>query len=195
MNDDENVHPNIPEENFLPNVDDTVGVVEQGQDGPTCLTYQGHAFTKKRQNAKDTVFYCKYRRRYKCNCKLRIYAGNLNRFVLEDNPHSDSCKLHQGFAVSSSTGLIDCRVEMGRLAEKYAVENISTLPREIWDRISKEMSSKYTSYTGLSDQQIVNKVKNSRSGLNGGDIALQLEDENFRSCKETGLSFLRKVDY
>ena len=47
MNDDKNVHPSIPEESFLPNVEDTVNNVEQGEDGPTCQIYQGHAYTKK----------------------------------------------------------------------------------------------------------------------------------------------------
>ena len=82
---------------------------------------------------------------------------------------------------------------MLNLAEKYAFENVSTMPREIWEQISKEMSDKYTSYTGLSDKQVVNKVKNTRQTMNVGDIALLLENKNFDFVRIQVYHFCRKL--
>ena len=89
----------------------------------------------------------------------------------------------------------DCRKEMMKLVEKYALDNLSTFPRNIWDLVSSQRNKKYGTYSGASDRQVVNKVRNSRYEHSGRDIATKIEDETYSLCKDSTLYFLRKCDY
>jgi hypothetical protein len=72
------------------------------------------------------------------------------------------------------------------------MENLAIRPKEVWTTVSKQMDRKYTTYRGLTKEQVIRRVYRTRALSTGSDIFRQIEREPLCLVEEnSSLYFLQ----
>jgi len=75
--------------------------------------------------------------------------------------------------------------QMLERAEELALENISEQPKKIHLQILKETEMKHPIFKGASSAKIINRIKNSRTKMNGNDIFRTIEMNHLSKMKDS----------
>ena len=77
------------------------------------------------------------------------------------------------------------------MTETMAIENLGLNPKSIWQNVSDEMNRKYLTWNGITDCQVINLVKNTRTKAGGGDVFRTLEKPPMNMVKNLDQFFLQ----
>ena len=125
-----------------------------------------------------------------CTHKLYVFE---NGDRVERGEHGQNCYL-AGVPIeelqedAAKRGeIIDYSSEMGERAKILAEEDTRVKPAEIWRIIADEMHAKHESWKGLSEQQVQDKVRNTRKELGGSpaEIFEKLEDPKYKKVSNS----------
>ena len=161
---------NIDKENNVPNSSGTV-------------YHDGFKFHRKYKGKRSTTYwYCNNRdKSSNCSAKIKVdFFGNV--FDIQGD-HDTSCHYKQastrkalGFVNPQKKSDLNCHQEvdvtdkmLARAAE-IATKDLSLPPRKIHEMVLQEVRKDYHYFKGASDQKIINKIRNSRTYLNGNDV-------------------------
>ena len=64
---------------------------------------------------------------------------------------------------------------MLKRAQEIALEDISMPPKKVHLKVLQEVKLQHKLFKGVSDQKIMNKVRNTRTNLNGNDVFRTIE--------------------
>ena len=64
---------------------------------------------------------------------------------------------------------------MLKRSQEIALEDISMPPKKVHLKVLQEVQLKHKIFKGVSDQKIMNKVRNTRTNLNGNDVFRTIE--------------------
>ena len=86
---------------------------------------------------------------------------------------------------------VDVTEKMLTRATEIATEDPTLPPRKIYELILKEIKGQHRFFKGASDQKIINKVRNSRTYLNGSDVFRTIETNTVAKVRNTNPFFLQ----
>ena len=111
-------------------------------------------------------------------CKIRT---KISKQALQDltNAHNNNPK---------SVG-IDYTTYMKKRVDEMALENIHFHPKEIWSKISKEMNERSTTWRGLTDNQVISRVRNICSQIQGSDLLRRFENSELAIMRNSNNFF------
>ena len=165
------------------------------------LYFENHPFTHAYEGDDWDILYCKYKRSCKCTSKLRVYKEDNWTEYKGDPKHSNQCITRNhgicgvvGPIVNGIIGddIVNASEEVKCLVDiKCREEMIYRPPKDIANEIIKEMNEKYTKWTGITLNQMVNRVYNTRKDLKGDDVFRTIEEDIFRFANDGESSFLQ----
>ena len=154
------------------------------------MVHKGHAYTKKRESNKHTMYWCKYKRGLKCEAKLFLKP---DKTVTVDGEHNRECKVKNNQEINTidltSVSVVQCETEMNALIEELALGQLGLRPQEIWNKVSTKMNEKYATWNGYNDQQVIRKVHYLHSRVVNGDVKSVIETPQMLFCKKSGEFF------
>ena len=86
---------------------------------------------------------------------------------------------------------IDYTSYLKKRVDKMAVENNLFHPKEIWSKISKKMNKRSTTWRGLTDNQVMSRVRNVRLQIQGSDWLWSIENSELARMRNSYKFFLQ----
>ena len=179
----------IDKENNVPNSSGTV-------------FHDGFKFHRKYKGKSSTTYWCCNNRDKSSECSAKIKVDFFSKFFDIQGSHDNSCHYKQ---VSTRKALgylnpvknndfnshqeIDVTDKMLARAAEIATKDLSLPPRKIHEMILNEIKSEHRFFKGASDQKIINKIRNSRTYLNGNDVFRTIESNIVAKVKNLNLFF------
>ena len=88
--------------------------------------------------------------------------------------------------------IVNASEEVKCLVDAKCLEEMMSRPtKDIANKIIKEMNEKYTKWAGITLNQMVNRVYNTRKDLKGDDVFRTIEEDIFRFTNDGESSFLQ----
>ena len=179
----------IDKENNVPNSSGTV-------------FHDGFKFHRKYKGKKSTTYWCCNNRDKSSECTAKIKVDFYGEVFDIQGSHDNSCHYKQvstrkalGFLNPVKNNDLNCHQEidvtdkmLARAAE-IATKDLSLPPRKIHEMILKEIKREYRFFKGASDQKIINKIRNSRTYLNGNDVFRTIESDIVAKVKNSNFFF------
>ena len=72
-----------------------------------------------------------------------------------------------------------------------ALKNIHLHPKEIWEKISKEMNGIQRTWHGMTDSQVSSRVRNVRVQIQGSNLLRNIENLELAQMKNLNKFFLQ----
>jgi len=80
---------------------------------------------------------------------------------------------------------------MKKRADEIAIENLHLKPMQIWSKITDEMNDLQPTWRGLTRYQVITRVWNIRTKLQGPDLVQNVEDTQLARMKNSNKFFLQ----
>ena len=147
------------------------------------INHDGYCYTKKIVAKKHTLYYCRNNRGGKNKqCSATLKLSRYNEVLSVNGEHGYKCKvdnptLNTGEVeeIIRKSEDVDFSTTMHKRVIEIAVNDVGLKPEQIWNKINAEMNQKADVWSGLTDAQVKDLVRNTRKKNSGSDIIRELE--------------------
>ena len=165
------------------------------------IHHKGYKFNKKWEGKVATIYWCANCKSSKSKCSFKIKVDFFGKIVHESGTHDVKCKIRTKISKQALQDLtnahninpksegIDYTSYMKKRVDKMALENIHFHPKEIWSKISKEMNERSTTWRGLTDNQVISRVRNICSQIQGSDLLRRFENSELAIMRNSNNFF------
>lgn len=130
---------------------------------------------------------------YRNGCGARLNLHINGEVAVKNDEHNDPQCAQSNFHPNSVSGaggngnIVDVTEEMKRYVDFQAITHATTIPNDIASACMNEFNLRYDGqrYTGLTRQQIVNRVGNTRRTNNASGAERQVETEHMASGRDS----------
>ena len=166
------------------------------------IYHEGFKFHRKYVGKKSATYWCCHNRFKSSECLAKIKINQMGKVITSEGDHHLSCFYKQS-ETRKALGYIqppDPQDEdfetppnmtdfMLKRAQEIALEDISMPPEKVHLKVLQEVQLKHKLFKGASDQKIMNKVRNTRTNLNGNDVFRTIEMDTVAKVKNSNLFF------
>ena len=169
------------------------------------IHHKGCKFNKKWEGKVAVTYWCSNCKSSKSKCSYKIKVDFFGKVVHESGSHDVECKIKNKGSVQALQDLtnahnnnpksegIDYTSYMKKRVDELALENIHLFPKDIWGIISKDMNKKFTTWRGLTDNQVTSRVRNVRAQLQGSDLLRNIENSELARMKNSNNFFYNLI--
>ena len=168
------------------------------------IYHEGFKFHRKYIGKKIATYWCCHNREKNSDCKAKIQINKKGNVIKTIGDHHVSCYYKKADTRKALCYLdpkvpkdddFECAPDLTHMmlnrAEEIALEDISLPPKKVHQQVLRGVQLKHKVFKGASDQKIMNRVRNSRSNLNGNDVFRTIEMDTISRVKNSNLFFLQ----
>ena len=160
-------------------------------------------YNKKWEGKTMSTYWCSNCKSSKSKCSSKIKVDFFGTVIKESGSHDVECEIKnknsrqalQQLQVSNGKKPnledIDYTSFMKKRADEIAIENLHLKPMEIWTKIANEMKEISTTWRGLTQYQVVTRVRNIRTKVQGPDLVRNVDETELARMKSSNNFFLQ----
>ena len=167
------------------------------------IYHEGFKFHRKYIGKKIATYWCCQNLEKNSKYQVKIKIDKKGKVIKTIGEHHVSC-YHKQSDTRKALGFLqptdpqdndfECAPDLTEMmlqrAEEIALNDISLPPKKVHMLVLQEVQLKHKVFKGASNQKIMNRVRNSRSNLNGNDVFRTIENDTISRVKNSNLFFL-----
>ena len=133
------------------------------------------------------VVYCEHRKNKNNNYNAKIKQKPYGH-IITSGAHGTECSMRMK---TTESGVDDCTSITKSIVDNASHKNQNCTPRRICLELKQELDKKYSTWIGVSDMQVMNRVNHLRYQPLGKDALLRIEEPNAGKTKDYKFWFLQ----
>ena len=167
------------------------------------IHHKRYKYHKKWQGKTMSTYWCAFCKSSKSKCSSKIKVDFFGKVIKKVGSHDVECSLKnknsrqalQQLQVSKKEDAnldgIDFSSFMKKRADELAIENLHLKPMQIWSKVVEELNDLQPTWRGLTQYQVITRIRNIRTKLQGPDLVRNIEDAPLAKMKDSNKFFFQ----